>query len=115
MKIKHLFTNAAIAVVWAVAVPVHAQILGGGAQGGLGGTLGGTLGGDAGGMRGAAQDLRVDRHRHSQHDCDCGAREKMIDLHGRLLSRPRPVRDLSLSTTTGRGEIFRGPGNFRRF
>src|SRR5882762_1744592 len=53
MKINHLFTSAAIAVVLAVAVPVHAQILGGGAQGGLGGTLGGTLGGGAGGMRGA--------------------------------------------------------------
>ncbi len=30
MKINHLFTSAAIAVVLAVAVPVHAQILGGG-------------------------------------------------------------------------------------
>ena len=52
MRTKHLFTSAAIAAVLAVAVPVHAQILGGGAQGGLGGTLGGTLGGGAGGMRG---------------------------------------------------------------
>jgi len=52
MSTKHLFTSAAIAAVLAVAVPVHAQILGGGAQGGLGGTLGGTLGGGAGGMRG---------------------------------------------------------------
>src|SRR6202035_4742405 len=52
MRTRHLFTSAAIAAVLAVAVPVHAQILGGGAQGGLGGTLGGTLGGGAGGMRG---------------------------------------------------------------
>src|SRR4030081_3483701 len=51
MRTKHLFTSAAIAAVLAVAVPVHAQILGGGAQGGLGGTLGGTLGGGAGGTR----------------------------------------------------------------
>jgi len=47
MRTRHLFTSAAIAAVLAVAVPVHAQILGGGAQGGLGGTLGGTLGGGA--------------------------------------------------------------------
>src|SRR6266446_160394 len=51
MRTRHLFTSAAIAAVLAVAVPVHAQILGGGAQGGLGGTLGGTLG--AGGMQGS--------------------------------------------------------------
>src|ERR1700694_2964646 len=56
MRTKHLFTSAAIAAVLAVAVPVHAQILGGGAQGGLGGTLGGTLGAGAGGMRGPMND-----------------------------------------------------------
>src|SRR6267154_614864 len=48
-------------------------------------------------LRAAAQDLRVDRHRHSQHDCDCGAREKMIDLHGRppleAAARPRPFAE----------------------
>jgi len=56
MRTKHLFTSAVIAAVLAVAVPVHAQILGGGAQGGLGGTLGGTLGAGAGGMRGPMND-----------------------------------------------------------
>ena len=56
MRTRHLFTSAAIAAVLAVALPVHAQILGGGAQGGLGGTLGGTLGGGAGGMRGPMND-----------------------------------------------------------
>src|SRR6202521_2878846 len=56
MKTNHLFTSAAIAVVLAVAAPVHAQILGGGAQGGLCGTLGGTLGGGAGGMRDPMND-----------------------------------------------------------
>src|SRR5579863_1896448 len=41
------------------------------------------------------QRLRVHRLRYSQHRTDRGAREKMIPVHGRLLSRPRPFRDLS--------------------
>src|SRR6202035_1700036 len=56
MRTKHLFTSAAIAAVLAMAVPIHAQILGGGARGGVGGTLGGTVGGGAGGMRGPMND-----------------------------------------------------------
>src|SRR5207302_792940 len=66
-------------------------------------------------VRATAQDLRVSGSGHSQHGCDRGAREKMMDLHGRLLSRPRPIRDPSPSTTTGRCEFFRGTGDFRGF
>jgi hypothetical protein len=43
----------------------------------------------------ATQNLRLSRERPSQHSTDRGAREKMIPLHGRLLSRPQPFRDLS--------------------
>jgi hypothetical protein len=43
----------------------------------------------------ATQNLRMNRQRRYQHGTERGAREKMIPLHGRLLSRPRPFRDLS--------------------
>ena len=45
-------------------------------------------------VQAAAHNLGVGGNCHSHQGCDRGAREKMIGLHGRLLSRPRPIRDL---------------------
>src|SRR5882762_7608316 len=96
MRTKHLFTSAAIAAVLAVAVPVHAQILGGGAQGGLGGTLGGTLGGGAGGMRGPMNgDLGGSIHGGGRGELDgLGRVDRTVGAHAHRRARRGPGRSV---------------------
>ena len=57
MKAKQIITGVSVATILALASPVYAVNLGGGAIGGFGGTLGGFGGGVAGGLGGGAGGL----------------------------------------------------------
>jgi hypothetical protein len=69
--------------------------IGGTAHGAKATTESGCLGAAHTAAHGATQNLRGRGQCHEQRSAERGAREKGIRFHGRLLSRPRPFRNLS--------------------